>query len=1650
MSNAVDTRIVELQFDNQQFQKEVGNSVASLKNLDNQLLLKNGDKGFSQIQSGANKLDMSGVQKQTGLIESALLKMKDVGVGVFSSLTSAAGLFVKGASLVTGVLNTGVVAKSIQGGWNRASNIGKARFQLQGLGVEWDAIKEDLNYAVDNTAYGLDAAAITASSLVASGVQIGDEMKTALRAVSGVAAMTSREYGDIGSIFSTVAGQGQLMTMQLRQLEASGLNGAAKIAEYLREVRGETDATEASVREMVTDGKVDFKMFADAMYWAFGEHAVKANETFSGAMANMNAALSRTTADFFEKFRGKEGMVPIFNDLRLLINDLNKQTSKLMHTWTDDEGSERQGIIISRMVDGLGELHKALTARLEDGGFVATFGKMLDAMTPNINAFASFINKGIGSFTNLAFDIGEVFMTIATVAQPVLTEIGRAFAEVFGGDLMADLPNKLRNAAQEFKAWVESMAPTPEQLIAIHDGAKKAFEMIKKVTDVIGDFSNAIFHGFMDGGKAINEWFQNFVDKSKDGEKAAGALSDKIKESFGIGITAKVKNFFAGVKDGIANMFKDESGKPIDFMEAVTNGIDNAWKMIHKVLDPQELSQVVNSIMSVITPILGVIMQFRGADMMNKLSLIPDKLLNQMKTVTSIPVRFGEILTSISAGITRLTRATARKQSSEALVNYAKAIGILAASLIGLSLVDPTRLMGAILGVAALGLVLAMMTSIMERIAKLTKLSQALDMGVITSAMIPMTIAIDLVSIAVAKLATIPTDRLDTGINAVFRLMLFMAIFAGLLSGLNTAGMFSASVGLVVTAAALLVMYQAMKQFASFDSGEFEDGLNRAAFALVAMAGAMFIASSASGSAIKAALGMGIMILALNGFLMLLRGFATIEESTIQKTLGTLAAVLIGLGVAVAAFSSDTMRKGAGNLNAAMGSIGMMAIVLNLIAFAISNVMNAAGGNLEILITTLVGLAGVIIVMSVALELLAKGSVAYEAGAASLLIMSAALLVMAKTITVLEAIPWLSLISSFLKLGAAIVVLAALGMLADGLAAPLLSLAVVLGALSLALLTGSAAVFLFAQALQIIATLGGAAVETMIYTLMRIANAISENRAALVNAAAAVGEAMAAAFIAALKTIIMGIGDILATAIPAISSFLTEHGDDIVNIGVQMAKLIATGFGKAITEIPKMLFDLPAQMNNIDAGTQVEFTEYGYNVIGQNVTEGVDQAAEEIAQSDTMPQAVADNAEKAGEEAKDPMAASLTDATNSALEEASANANPDSFDLSNIFSEGGMNLDALSDSLLGDAEGIGGGLSDSLLKGAGDNPIDIGSLTSKLGMDEGAMGGMFESLGSNMGSMFSGGLEQGFGGDEGGGAVNQALDSQLEAASGRAEEFRAPGQMAGESYGAGMSDGISATDLSGATGSTITQMNAAASQAQAAGNTVGGQFGAGEAVGIVRSGSTVTGAASSITNSAKWGAGGYGAGSYVGDSFGSGMASGIYSKSGAVAAAAVSIVKSALDAAKKEADSHSPSKKMIEQGENFGEGYSIGIANCVGMVSSAASAMVSGGLDAVEGTILNTQSLFDGIDWDNNPVITPVLDLSQVERGLGVMDGMFSHQTSIAAHADRIFDTVGAQNQNGGDTNIEVHLNWEAGVTANQMAQKLAEELSLYRATEGK
>ena len=477
---------VKLTFDNRQFQQGVKESTQTLESFKKNLDLEQQATSFNGLTKAVNKVKFNG-------LDTGVKKAKALGKS-FNEAQQQANLFAKtmtsfGTTLrktinekvvnkLVGTMKnivTGIPKQIISGGKARAQNIEQAQFQLKGLlkdEYNWKQISEDLDFAVSGTRYGLDAAAKAAAQLRASNIGFGDEMKTALRGISGVASMTNSEYEDIAHIFTTIAGRGKLMTEQLNQFAGRGLNVAAELAKTY-------NVTEAELREMVTKGKVDFKTFAKAMNDAFGEQATKANDTFSGALSNVKASLSRMGAQFmtpgFEELRKVLVMlIPVFKDIEKLIKPVSARFEELAK------------IVSGFAVDTLRNIHFDL---LESLGFKGTaFASQVNKVQEIYDGLHKNVEK---SLTVEAKDAGDAAKEAVKTEEKSL-DVYEAILEAYDGiqkskeqQLKAgtDEATVLREEQISLDALWSILKDYDKELFGAAAGEKALTEETKKATD---------------------------------------------------------------------------------------------------------------------------------------------------------------------------------------------------------------------------------------------------------------------------------------------------------------------------------------------------------------------------------------------------------------------------------------------------------------------------------------------------------------------------------------------------------------------------------------------------------------------------------------------------------------------------------------------------------------------------------------------------------------------------------------------------------------------------------------------------------------------------------------------------------------------------------------------------------------------------------------------------------------------------------------------------------------------------------------------------------------------------------------------------------------------------------------------------------------
>ena len=191
-----------------------------------------------------------------------------------------------------------------------------------------------------------------------------------------------------------------------------------------------------------------------------------------------------------------------------------------------------------------------------------------------------------------------------------------------------------------------------------------------------------------------------------------------------------------------------------------------------------------------------------------------------------------------------------------------------------------------------------------------------------------------------------------------------------------------------------------------------------------------------------------------------------------------------------------------------------------------------------------------------------------------------------------------------------------------------------------------------------------------------------------------------------------------------------------------------------------------------------------------------------------------------------------------------------------------------------------------------------------------------------------------------------------------------------------------------------------------------------------------------------------------------GFANGIDKNTFKAEAKASAMAEAAKKAAKKALRERSPSKEFFKIGDFAGLGFVNALGDYEKKSYKAGSKMAMSAKNGISKAIANIANLVD-TDIDSQPTIRPVLDLSDVSNGAGAINGMFDMQPSVGVMSNlRAINSSMNDRQNGnsellsavkglrkdfansnGGITVDVHLDYNAGSDANEIANDIATSL---------
>lgn len=541
MSKVIDNRVVSMEFDNSQFEKNVQTSMKTLdslnKTLDN-LPETSGKKMFSGISKAAGNVDLSGISSGIDAINSKFSALGIAGQEVIRDITRSAINFGKNAWNMT-------FGQIKSGGKRRALNIAEAQFRIEGLGLNYDDYYKSIDDAVTGTAYGFDEAAVAASQFASSGVQAGEDMDHALRSISGMAAMTGRSYTDLASVMEDAAAAGKVTNDTFSRLSERGL---AALQEYSKRTGKSVEEIQKAARK----GTISFQEFAKVMDEAYGEHATKADETFTGVTSNIRAQLSRIGQSFYSPLiENNSALVKMLQSVKAKIKETKNVTDPFATALANsflDLATHAKKFIDKLDPNKLKPFFDFLTNTVNNLSLGTSLDNVLNGITTLSTKFEPLKKAASEAF-------GEIFPKKATVLSPLL-KITRQFSDFTQKFFIAgETVDKFKRIFKGLFSAVSLGGKIFKDLISKLDPVSKKFGdfagIILDVAASIGDFLTELNEAYAIGDpfKPIREGFEKLkesIEKTTIGEKIV-SIVDYLKTLYNLnggGIDGFIGTFF--------------------------------------------------------------------------------------------------------------------------------------------------------------------------------------------------------------------------------------------------------------------------------------------------------------------------------------------------------------------------------------------------------------------------------------------------------------------------------------------------------------------------------------------------------------------------------------------------------------------------------------------------------------------------------------------------------------------------------------------------------------------------------------------------------------------------------------------------------------------------------------------------------------------------------------------------------------------------------------------------------------------------------------------------------------------------------------------------------------------------------------------------
>lgn len=916
MSTSIEDKVVSLKFDNVQFSKGVGESQKSLEQLNKALQMKNGTKGLDDIESRASRFNLSALadapqavaEKFSFLATTAAVALGNIAAKAISTGATLLNSFTmqpimdgfgeyetkmgsiqtilantasKGTTLdqVTSALDTlnTYADKTIYNFAEMTHNIGL--FTNAGLGVEESAsmIKGFSNAAA--------ASGTTSSAAANAAYQLSQALSSGTVKLMDWRSLTNAGMGNknmqeglvqIADAMGTLSANGTSAAKVQENFNESLSKGwltADVMSKYLQIMAGDIDA--ATMAEM---GLTDAQIEQFAVQQKNAEEAATKVRTFTQLVGTIQETIGSGWSKTFEILLGNfdeasELFTNINNVISPMIDGMSDARNALLQGWADLGG--RKDII-----DGLASAFNSVSS------IIGTIGNAFKEIFPPIAAEnLKTISEGFKNFMKALEPSEESLRRLGIVAKTVF-----AFLKVFVDTVSAGFRVMSAGVSRALQSLnkvlsmlpigsvIDSLDGVGEKLSSwtgIADLAAKSIENINKFFDFLDKQLETLKPTITEAVKEFMAFFTTFT-AGLSGADGGEGFASKWQESI-----TKVKNALASAKEAITNFFKAH------FNQEAFNGIWDRMK--------ETVTNFVDWLKSL--SFGDILKKGLAAGGIGALAVGFNKGLGVFMDIARSFTRVGDGLAGLLDAVRDAVKAYETEIKSKALINVAKSIAILAGSIFLLSLIP---LKDVAVSTVAVGVALAALVGGLVAMDKYAKDPKKLAM--LSTTLVALSISVLILSVAAKNLSKVPIENVVASTTAVTALLVALAGMTRVLAS-GSGSLAKKVLGLLAMAVAVYILAKAVALIADIP-------IDKMATAGGVVAGLTLV--------------MGLM-----GFIM---GKSKAKAGPLLAMVGVAAAVYI-LGKAVAQLGSLSQKQLEQGIIAAMVIMFAMGVFMTIASF---------------------------------------------------------------------------------------------------------------------------------------------------------------------------------------------------------------------------------------------------------------------------------------------------------------------------------------------------------------------------------------------------------------------------------------------------------------------------------------------------------------------------------------------------------------------------------------------------------------------------------------------------------------------------------------------------------------------------------------------